>query len=62
MHMLLNEYYLDILLYPVFFRTALLCSGGYHLDRGVMPLHDAVGVNYEKGANKNQGAGVKYKG
>ena len=21
---------------PVFFRTALLCSGGYHLDRGGM--------------------------
>ena len=27
--------------------------------RGVMPLHDAVGVNYKKGATtKNQGAGV----
>ena len=23
---------------PVFFRTALLCSGGYHLERGGMPL------------------------
>ena len=26
-----------------FFLTALSCSGGYHLDRGGMPLHDAVG-------------------
>ena len=27
---------------PVFFRAALPCSGGYHLERGGMPLHDAV--------------------
>ena len=36
----------------VFFRTALPCSGGYHLERGGMPLqrlHDAVGINCEKG-------------
>ena len=26
------------------------CSGGYHLERGGMPLHDAVGINSEKGA------------
>ena len=32
------------LLGPVFFRTALPCSGGYHLERGGMPLHDAVGI------------------
>ena len=27
----------------VFFWTALPCSGGYHMERGGMPLHDAVG-------------------
>ena len=44
----------------VFFRTALPCSGGYHMERGEMPLHDAVGINYKKGATtENQGSGVK---
>ena len=38
------------LLGPVFFLTALTCSGGYHLERGGMPLNDAVGINCEKGA------------
>ena len=29
----------------------------------IMPLHDAVGVNYKNGAtSENQGAGVNYKG
>ena len=47
----------------VFFRTALPCSGGYHLERGGMPLHDAVGINCKKGATtENQGSGVKYMG
>ena len=51
------------LLGPVFFWTALLCSGGYHLERKGMPLHDAVGINCKKGATtENQGAGVKYMG
>ena len=36
---------LSFLLGPVFFRTALPCSGGYHMERGGMPLHDAVGMN-----------------
>ena len=36
------------LLGPVFFRTALPCSGGYHLKRGGMPLHDAVGINCKR--------------
>ena len=40
---------LEILLGPVFFRTALPCSGGYHLERGGMQLHDAVGINCKKG-------------
>ena len=48
---------------PVFFRTALPCSGGYHLERGGMPLHDAVGINCKKDATtENQGAGVKCMG
>ena len=33
------------LLGRVFFWTALPCSGGYHLERGGMPFHDAVGIN-----------------
>ena len=49
------------LLGPVFFRTALPCSGGYHLKRGGMPSHDAVGINSNKCAtSENQGADVKY--
>ena len=45
------------------FQTALPCSGGYHLERGGVPLHDAVGINCKKGATtENQGADVKYKG
>ena len=47
----------------VFFRTALPCSGGDHMERGGMPLHDAVGINCKKGATtENQGSGVKYTG
>ena len=46
-----------------FFRTDFLCSGGYHLERSGIPLHDAVGINSEKGATtENQGADVKYNG
>ena len=46
---------------PVFFRIALPCSGGYHIERGGMPLLDAVGINCKKGATtENQTAGVKY--
>ena len=51
------------LLGPVFFWTALPCSGGYHLERGGIPLHDAVGINCKKVATTvNQGSGVKYMG
>ena len=43
------------------FQTALPCSGGYHLESGGMPIHDAVGINCKKGApTENQDAGVKY--
>ena len=53
----------QFLLGPVFFRTALPSSGGYHLERFGMPLYDAVGRNSEKGAaTENQGADVKYMG
>ena len=51
------------LLGSVFFRTALPWSGSYHLERGVMQFHDAVGINCKKGATtENQGADVKYMG
>ena len=51
------------LLGTVFFRTALLCSGGYHMERGLMPLHDAVGINCKKeAATENPSSGVKYLG
>ena len=47
----------------VFFRTALPCSGGYHMERGGMPLHDVVEINCKKGATTgNQGPGVNYMG
>ena len=56
-------YIWSIFLCPVFFRTALPCSSGDHLERGGMPLHDAVGINCKNGATtENQGAGVKYMG
>ena len=54
---------LSFLLGEVFFRTALPCYGGYHLKRGGMPLHDAVGINCKNGAiTEYQGADVKYVG
>ena len=59
-NMQMNEFHKAIFLGPVFIRTALPCSGGYHLERGGMPLHDAVGINFEKGATtENQGAGER---
>ena len=61
--MKLNEFHSDIFAGPVFFQTALPCSGFYHLGRGVMRLHDAVGINCEKGVTtENQGADVEYMG
>ena len=49
------------LLGPVFFQTTLPYSGGYHMERGGMPLHDMVGINCKKGAiTENQGSAVKY--
>ena len=52
-----------VLLGPVFFRTALPCSGGYYLERDGMQLLDAVGIICKKGATTEyQGADVKYVG
>ena len=49
------------LLDTVFFRTALLCSGGYHMERGGMPLPDAVDINFKNGATtEHQDLAVKY--
>ena len=54
---------MPFLLGPVFFRTALSCSGGYHMERGGMLVHDAVGINCKKGVTtENQGLGDKYMG
>ena len=51
------------LLGPVFFRSALPCSSGYHMERAGMPLHDAVGIKCKKGTTtEDQGSGVKYMG
>ena len=45
---------------PLFFHTVLPCSGGYHLEKGGMLLHDVVGINCKKGATtENESAGVK---
>ena len=58
-----DEFHASILLGTVFFRTALLCSGGYYMARGGMPLHDVVGINCKKGATtENQDSAVKYMG
>ena len=54
---------LSFLLGPEFFLTALSCSGGYHLESGGMPLHDAVGINCKNGTTtENQCSDVKYMG
>ena len=44
-HVKLNEFHAAFLLGPVFIRTTLSDSGGYYLERGGMPLHEAVGIN-----------------
>ena len=57
--LLLGPVFLEFLLGPVF----LQCTGGCHLERSGMPLHDAVGINCKMGATiENQGADVKYMG
>ena len=49
-HMSLNEFHAAIFGWPFVLWTALPCSGGYHLERSWMPLHDTVGINCKKGA------------
>ena len=62
-HVQLNEFHWPFLLGPVFFRTALPCSGGYHMEWGGMPLRDAVGVNCKKDTTtENQDTAIKYMG
>ena len=63
-YMQLKEFHADIFaLCPVFFRTALLCSGGYLLVKGWMPLHGAVWIKCKKGVTaENQGADIKHMG
>ena len=43
--MQLIEFHAAIFAFPGVIPTALPCSGGDHLERGGMPLHDAVGIN-----------------
>ena len=44
------------LLGHVFFRTGFSCSGGYHLERGGMPLQDVVGISSkQESITENQG-------
>ena len=53
----------DHLCLTLFFQTALPCSGSYHMERGGMQLHDAVGINCKMGATtENQDSAVKYTG
>ena len=49
----------------VFFWTGLSCSGGYHMERSGILLHDAVGISGKKGATteiKAQVASIWAKG
>ena len=47
----------------VLFWSALPCSGGHHLERGGMPLHDAVGIHCKNCATTEyQGTDVMYMG
>ena len=58
-----NEFHAAIFAWHCVLSVALLCSGGNHLGRGEMPLHDAVMMNCKEGATtKNQGECVKYMG
>ena len=45
---------LPVLLDLVFFRTALPCCGGYHLENSWMPLHDAIGINCKNSRRRCQ--------
>ena len=52
-----------IFAWPCVLPDRLPVHWGYHLERGEMPLHDAVGINRKMGATtENRGACVKYMG
>ena len=62
-HMQLNESHAAIFSWHCILRTPPTCSGGYHMERGGMPLHGAIGINCKNGVTtENQGSGVKYMG
>ena len=48
------------LLGPVFYWTALPCSGGYHLERSGMLLHDEVVINGKNGTTTENQGDVNY--
>ena len=63
MHMQLNVSHGPFCLALCSFGTSSRTSGGYHLERSGMPLHDAFGINCKKSATtENQGTGVLYMG
>ena len=58
-HWCIMSFTLQFLLGPVFVRTTLPFYGGYHLERGGMPLHHAVGKNCKRvSITENQSAGA----
>ena len=63
-HILLNEFQAAVFAWHhVLSDHPPVCSGGYHMERGGMPLRDVVGINCKKGeTTENQGSGVKYMG
>ena len=50
-HMSLNEFHIAIFAWHCVLQTALPCSGGDHMEKGRMPLYDAVGINCKKRRN-----------
>ena len=62
-HMQLNEFHTAIFSWPCVLSDRPPVLWWLSLENGMMPLHDAVGINCKKGATtENQGANVKYMG
>ena len=65
-HMKLNEFQAAIFAWPCVLLDhppVIWWLTGYHMERGGMPLHDAIGINCRKGATtENQGSAAKYMG
>ena len=57
--MSLNKFHASNFALPCVLSDRPPFPGGYHLERGGMPLHDAVGINCKKGSTTGVG-GVKY--